>query len=166
MWKKGRAGQSSGAISALYADHLNNHAQPVSIFLSIARVPLPFVPTWLLNIAGFSSMMPATTDASASSSDSDNDGDSDGDGRDSLAGFVVGFLYDNEVHVFASYQWDSLVRFEIEYDGGSNAHANDEGKEVLYLSFVNTDYNKKLDIEIHKPVQINGLKRRKKIPLV
>jgi hypothetical protein len=88
-------GESSGAVSALYADHVHNHEQPVSLFLSVARVPLP-IPEWVFAALGF-----------------------DDDDR-SAPGFVAGFLYDKVMHIFAAYQLDSLtMEVEVrEQDGG------------------------------------------------
>jgi len=128
------AGESSGAISALYADHVNNHAQPVSLMLSMTKVRMVhWWQRWLSVAMGHTP---------------------DEDGQ--VAGFVAAFLYDKQTHVFASYQMDELVAAEIEVS------EKDEGKEILHLSFVDRHRAHRLDVQLHKPFQINAAKKRKK----
>lgn len=150
------SGESSGAVSALYADHIHNHERPVSIFLSVARVPLPAFAGWVSRLIGWSS--PAAQ-AELSSGALQLDGAESADAHSVSMGFVVGFLFERQLNVFASYQLDSIVRFDVEEgaDGG-----RDEGKQVVHLSFVDAARTRRLDVALHKPVQINAAKRRKK----
>lgn len=127
------AGDTSGAVSALYADHIHNHEQPVSLFLSVVRLPLP-LPGWFLNLLT-------------------NLGLKDDD--QSLPAFVAGFLHEKEVHTFGTHQLDHLT-LDLE------VVPKDDDKEIIHLGFTNAGQTRHLSVQLHKPIQINAGGRRKK----
>lgn len=149
-------GESSGAVSALYADHVLNHHNPVSLFLSIARVDLTPGINRLANALGL-----VSSAAQAHFAESAVEPNSTVQAHSGIAGaslgFIAGFLYEGRLHIFSTYQLDQLTRFEIEEDSRSG-----DLREVLHLSFTDARRSNKLDVSLHKPVAINaGLRRRK-----
>lgn len=127
------AGDASGAISALYADHVHNHEQPVSLFVNIERQPLP-VPKWARDIG---LQLGLTADDFY------------------IPSFVAGFLYQNRVHTFGHHELDSAT-MELEVS------VKDEGKEIIHLGFTDRSLTHHLAVQLHKPIQINASGRRKK----
>jgi hypothetical protein len=130
------AGHSSGAISALYADHIHNHEQPVALYVNIPR--------WSRN---------ALLGGAAAAT---NDEDDDSPSESSFLSFTIGFLYDRTTHLFTSSRLDHLVRFDLEVS------EKDNDKEIIHVTTVSHDYTRQLHLSLHKPVQINAAGRRKK----
>jgi len=157
---------------------------PTSLFLSIARVPMPPFAAWVTGMLGWSSPaaqaeMEAAAAAQAAALGIDSDDTEellDATGAvaipptsPSAFGFVVGFLLREEVHIFASYQFDSLHRFDLSFApssaialdeasaGQHQSHGADDeqrqGKEVVRLAFVDAARTRMLEVELHKPVQ-------------
>ena len=148
-------GESSGSVSALYADHVLNHVAPVSLFLSIARVDLTPVINRLATALGMVS--PAAQSHFAESLLESNGTLAHTGIAGASLGFIAGFLFEGSLHIFSTYQLDQLTRFELEEDTRSG-----DLKEVLHLSFTDARGRHKLDVDLHKPVAINAGLRRKK----
>jgi len=182
--------QQAAPAQASPSQKRNSAAEnPTSLFLSIARVPMPPFAAWVTGMLGWSSpaaqaemeAAAAAAQAAALGIDSvDTDELLDATGAvavpptsPSAFGFVVGFLLREEVHIFASYQFDSLHRFDLSFApssppsataldeasaGQRQSHgaADDEqrqGKEVVRLAFVDAARTRMLEVELHKPVQ-------------